>query len=767
MAGNFSITVTAVDHATATLKALNKQLEHVQAPAKALHRQMREFAELSGLKTLAEHAKRFGEGAKEVAKRVGDIVAPLAAITGAASVAGMAALVIEWAEFGEKLGFAAQRMGIAAPALHDLDNAARLAGSSAGSLTSGLGSLSEIVHSAAWGQNAEMVNYFAALHINLRNVNGTIKTADELLPDVANAIARLKDPTAQAYVATKLLGSAGADLLPFLRRGAAGVEEYRKEAEKLGHRTQADIDKAKLFSEAWHKLTIAGENLRDQIVVGLAPAFTKLAEQFQVWLTQHPDFAENISRGILRLINVVEGAWPRIEAFFSGVGSGISKVVGYLGGWENATLVVLGVWTLAKFAPLFLVLERIAALAIAATGALLGLGAASKAAVPAAAGPAAAAAGGGAATRLGAGLLGGFMSPAGLALAGIGAWFGLTSLLKPGGVKPVSPQQSEMPPSTQVPEPKQWRWNTPPIGPDHPMTRLAPNPAIPWWSGKLRPGIPTMAATPPLPGYEMPPSVLGPAARGTQSDPVYVRMADLNPFGAGAVGPGVNLGQTMPGLGGMWGQANKLLSLNQRSATVGMEMAKWMMDQFGWSKQGAAGVIGSMIQESGLNPGAVAPGGDTGLWQATEDRKARLFAMAQQMGKPWQDLEVQKAWFKQEMNTPAGRALAAQIKAHPETSAEMFYRTFERTNFHPNDPSADPNAGRNPWEIARRSGNARQFLERYLKDDTAASGDGATGKAEIHVKVDAPPHAKVRAHASGDLWSGAPRIEQAVPAFGL
>jgi hypothetical protein len=56
---------------------------------------------------------------------VSRIVEPLAAITSALSVAGMARLAFAWGEFGEKLSIASQRIGISTGRLQALQGGAR------------------------------------------------------------------------------------------------------------------------------------------------------------------------------------------------------------------------------------------------------------------------------------------------------------------------------------------------------------------------------------------------------------------------------------------------------------------------------------------------------------------------------------------------------------------------------------------------------------------------------------------------------------------
>src|SRR5438067_156932 len=103
----FSIAISATDHATASIKAINKQLEAMRAPVVNLHKEMGKLADLSGIRSVGEHIHKLGEHARETGRHLADMARPLGVITGAASIAGIAELVSKWAEWGRELGFAA------------------------------------------------------------------------------------------------------------------------------------------------------------------------------------------------------------------------------------------------------------------------------------------------------------------------------------------------------------------------------------------------------------------------------------------------------------------------------------------------------------------------------------------------------------------------------------------------------------------------------------------------------------------------------------
>lgn len=81
---------------------------------------------------------------------------------------------------------------------------------------------------------SEGVRVFSALGVSVKNSNGTLKSFTEILPELANKFAGMTDGVAKTRLAVQLFGEKGLELLPFLNRGAAGIEELTAKAQKLG-----------------------------------------------------------------------------------------------------------------------------------------------------------------------------------------------------------------------------------------------------------------------------------------------------------------------------------------------------------------------------------------------------------------------------------------------------------------------------------------------------------------------------------------------------
>lgn len=723
MAGSsgFAIQISATDHATAAIRTINKQLEALRAPAEHLHKEFNKLQELTGIKAVGEHIHKLGEHAREAGRQLSDIVRPLGIITGAASIAGIVELTTRWAEWGRELAHASNRINIAAPALHQWEGAARLAGASAGTMTTGLETLATTLHEMTWGRNTQAISYFTMLGFSMAEAKKYAGNVGAFLPILAERLSKISDPITRMAYAQQFLGGAAQQLFPLLSQGAAGIERYRKESERLYPSTKQNIEVAEHFAEAQSRISLSFSNLYETAIVKLAPGMTVFMDKMTDWFSQ-PETAQKFADAVEGIATaIVSIPWAPIGAGIKTIAEDIDLAVRSTVGWKVAIEGMVGGWlgkeVLGFLSPGGLIKKLLGKFL---TTPLL--------AIPAA-GVAASWAGGKAAEQAGPG-----------------------SILGPEGqLTPMQPGEAAGPsviPGPQAPIPG-WQ-----AGPGYLLHHVLPLMFAPL--GASRSGAPSA----------MPPSVVGPNPTGTQSDPFYVKQADMaaNPFGAG-IGPGASPGQTMPGLQGFWGQANKLLSLSAAQQTVGREMHGWFMKQFGLTSEQAAGPIGNFIQESGLNPSTVATGGDTGLAQWTGGRKRRLFEIAGAMGMPWSSLPVQKAMILEELNTPKGRALIERMK-HEKQTAPDWFRTYEQTNLNPEQ--SDPR--RAAYEIPRREGFAERFLERVIgnQQDQQAPTAGPNGKAELHVTFgNAPAGTRARGQASGDVWSGAPRVEMPLaPAYG-
>lgn len=149
------------------------------------------------------------------------------------SAAGFAAMIKDAIDAADHLNKLSQKIGISVEALSTLRFAAQLSDVSLESLQKGIKGLSQNITEAntGIGDGAQM---FEALGISVKNADGSMKSTDEVLLQVANVFAHLEDGAVKTALAVKLFGKSGMDMIPLLNQGAAGINQLTAEAERLG-----------------------------------------------------------------------------------------------------------------------------------------------------------------------------------------------------------------------------------------------------------------------------------------------------------------------------------------------------------------------------------------------------------------------------------------------------------------------------------------------------------------------------------------------------
>lgn len=145
----------------------------------------------------------------------------------------MQAVAISVAETVDGYGDFGQAVGASIETLETLTAAAEQSGGGFEDVQRALKTLTDQAGAAAKGNETSAAS-FARLGVNIHQANGRIKTADELINDVADGLSKMQDPAAQVNVAIDLLGKGAIKLLPALTNGRKGMQGFRAEMERLG-----------------------------------------------------------------------------------------------------------------------------------------------------------------------------------------------------------------------------------------------------------------------------------------------------------------------------------------------------------------------------------------------------------------------------------------------------------------------------------------------------------------------------------------------------
>ncbi|MGB5078923.1 MAG: phage tail tape measure protein, partial [Sphingorhabdus sp.] len=136
-------------------------------------------------------------------------------------------------QYAASLGEIAQQLGVTTDELQEYRYAASQAGVSTEEMDLALTQLTRRIGEGLQGTKAQAES-FAKLGISVRDAEGNVKSAGEVIPEIADAMQKLGSDAERSAIGTDLFGKSFQKLLPLLSGGSNGVNELRNAAQKLG-----------------------------------------------------------------------------------------------------------------------------------------------------------------------------------------------------------------------------------------------------------------------------------------------------------------------------------------------------------------------------------------------------------------------------------------------------------------------------------------------------------------------------------------------------
>ena len=216
------------------------------------------------------------KGARDIQKTA-DVVQGYLAAIGVGAFAGYISSAIEAASRLQDLSV---QTGISAQTLSALDFAAQQSGTNIESVAKSLQKMGAHMYDAANG-GKESAAAFAALGLSVTDSNGSLKTTDAMMMEVADKIAGMSNETEIGAIALKLFGKSGADMVPLLKEGSDGIQALMQQAADLGlvvsDQTAAAME---ALGDKLEAVKISGTGTARQLAANLTPAITVVADMF-------------------------------------------------------------------------------------------------------------------------------------------------------------------------------------------------------------------------------------------------------------------------------------------------------------------------------------------------------------------------------------------------------------------------------------------------------------------------------------------------------
>jgi len=242
---------------------------------------------LKGTDGVSGLLKRIGSKVGGVAGRIAKTTAGISAgLATAGVVAGAALLKITnaTAAAGDEAAKTAKRLGLPVEALQELRFAADRAGIQSSVLDMAMQRFGRRAAEAAMG-TGEARDALRQLGIQLTNADGTMRSADDLLGDVADSLSKVESPLVRNALAMRLFDSEGVKMVQLLDEGSDGIAALRDEARELGLVLSVEAAAAsEEFTDRQTDMKAALSGVRNTIGAALIPVVSRLTERFTTFL---------------------------------------------------------------------------------------------------------------------------------------------------------------------------------------------------------------------------------------------------------------------------------------------------------------------------------------------------------------------------------------------------------------------------------------------------------------------------------------------------
>lgn len=235
------------------------------------------------LASFQDSLDKIGRQSEQMAGRLnrafGAVKTGIAAIGVSLSAGAFASFVKSGIDAADALDDMSQRTGVAVESLSALNYAAQFGDVTMEQLSAGLYRLARAASDAAGGSK-ESAEAFTAIGVSVQDAQGNLRGTEDLLLDLAEQFAGMEDSAGKTAIAMRLFGRSGAELIPFLNLGRGGIEEFRKEAERLGIIISGDTARsAAEFNDNVARLAASAERAKIALAEQLLPALLRVSEK--------------------------------------------------------------------------------------------------------------------------------------------------------------------------------------------------------------------------------------------------------------------------------------------------------------------------------------------------------------------------------------------------------------------------------------------------------------------------------------------------------
>jgi len=258
------------------------EIGHLRAALSANH-----AAFENDMKKAKEAVRRNAEGMSGAMERVGrsfgNVMTKLtkfAALATTAAAAAFSAMIYKELQAADRLDELAQATGTTTEFLSSMTIALKTSSMDAEQLAKGIERLSKNMKEIGT-ESAASKEAFKLLGVEIENTDGTMKDTEGVFKELADKFASLPDGAEKTALALTLFGKAGADMIPILNMGSAGLAEMQAKAESLGLVISTDTAKqAAYLTDQVDILKLSGEGFVRVVAMAIVPYLNEMSSVF-------------------------------------------------------------------------------------------------------------------------------------------------------------------------------------------------------------------------------------------------------------------------------------------------------------------------------------------------------------------------------------------------------------------------------------------------------------------------------------------------------
>lgn len=290
-----SLTIKAVDKATAPIRAISVRLHQLTAPIKAMSERFGKLgsalsglSSVSGLTGVAKGFWGLGGAVKNVGSEAFALGSRMFALVGVAGFA-LWSIVKGAVDAGDKLGEMADRVGLSVDAYASLQHAAAQADVEQEAFNSAMDKFNKNLGEMKAGKGGAFLKFLNEISPTLAKQMKAAKGTEAALSLMTDAFAKIDDPQKSAILASEAFGKSNMQMGRFLHQGSAAIQEQQRRYMELNGSQEEFARRAGILDNQMRETEQALMGVRNAAAGALFPAFTQLADALTKFMVKNRD----------------------------------------------------------------------------------------------------------------------------------------------------------------------------------------------------------------------------------------------------------------------------------------------------------------------------------------------------------------------------------------------------------------------------------------------------------------------------------------------